>query len=72
MALVRVSTCIVGGGPAGLMLGLLPAKRGVDVLVLEGSVLDGREGRQTHPERWIASSVFARRERRARRSHAPN
>jgi len=32
----RVSACIVGGGPAGLMLGLLLAKRGVDVLVLEG------------------------------------
>jgi 2-polyprenyl-6-methoxyphenol hydroxylase-like FAD-dependent oxidoreductase len=36
MTSVRVSTCIVGGGPAGLMLGLLLAKRGVDVLVLEG------------------------------------
>ncbi len=36
MTTVRVSTCIVGGGPAGLMLGLLLAKRGVDVLVLEG------------------------------------
>ena len=31
-----VSTCIVGGGPAGLMLGLLLAKRGANVLVLEG------------------------------------
>ena len=36
MTSVRVSTCIVGGGPAGLMLGLLLAKRGADVLVLEG------------------------------------
>ena len=35
MRSVRVSTCIVGGGPAGLMLGLLLAKRGADVLVLE-------------------------------------
>src|SRR5262245_23959319 len=33
---VRVSVCVVGGGPAGMMLGLLLAKRGVDVLVLEG------------------------------------
>src|SRR5947208_5800578 len=31
-----VSACIVGGGRAGLMLGLFVAKRGVDVLVLEG------------------------------------
>src|SRR5262245_55815119 len=32
---IRTSVCIVGGGPGGLMLGLLLAKRGVDVLVLE-------------------------------------
>src|SRR5262245_11726814 len=36
MTTIRVNTCIVGGGPAGLMLGLLLAKRGADVLVLEG------------------------------------
>jgi 2-polyprenyl-6-methoxyphenol hydroxylase-like FAD-dependent oxidoreductase len=36
MTSVRASACIVGGGPAGLMLGLLLAKRGADVLVLEG------------------------------------
>jgi flavin-dependent dehydrogenase len=36
MKSVRVSVCIVGGGPAGTMLGLLLAKRGADVLVLEG------------------------------------
>jgi len=36
VANARVSACIVGGGPGGLMLGLLLAKRGVDVLVLEG------------------------------------
>jgi 2-polyprenyl-6-methoxyphenol hydroxylase-like FAD-dependent oxidoreductase len=33
---VSVNACIVGGGPAGLVLGLLLAKRGADVLVLEG------------------------------------
>jgi 2-polyprenyl-6-methoxyphenol hydroxylase-like FAD-dependent oxidoreductase len=32
----KTSACVVGGGPGGLMLGLLLAKRGVDVLVLEG------------------------------------
>ena len=45
MTSVRVSTCIVGGGPAGLMLGLLLAKRGVDVVVLEGHETFDREFR---------------------------
>ena len=36
MTTTRVNACIVGGGPAGLVLGLLLAKRGADVLVLEG------------------------------------
>jgi 2-polyprenyl-6-methoxyphenol hydroxylase-like FAD-dependent oxidoreductase len=31
----RASCCIVGGGPAGVMLGFLLARAGVDVLVLE-------------------------------------
>jgi len=41
----RVSACIVGGGPGGLMLGLLLAKRGADVLVLEGHADFEREFR---------------------------
>ena len=45
MTNLRVSTCIVGGGPAGLMLGLLLAKRGADVLVLEGHENFDREFR---------------------------
>jgi 2-polyprenyl-6-methoxyphenol hydroxylase-like FAD-dependent oxidoreductase len=36
MTSLRTGVCIVGGGPAGLTLGLLLAKRGADVLVLEG------------------------------------
>jgi 2-polyprenyl-6-methoxyphenol hydroxylase-like FAD-dependent oxidoreductase len=32
---VAVRCCVVGGGPAGMMLGLLLARAGVDVLVLE-------------------------------------
>jgi 2-polyprenyl-6-methoxyphenol hydroxylase-like FAD-dependent oxidoreductase len=37
MTATRISTrcCIAGGGPAGMMLGLLLARAGVDVLVLE-------------------------------------
>jgi 2-polyprenyl-6-methoxyphenol hydroxylase-like FAD-dependent oxidoreductase len=36
MTTARTTACIVGGGPAGLMLGLLLAKRGAEALVLEG------------------------------------
>src|SRR2546429_8751358 len=32
---LRARCCIAGGGPAGAMLGLLLARAGVDVLVLE-------------------------------------
>lgn len=36
MTTTRTGACIVGGGPAGLLLGLLLARRGAPVLVLEG------------------------------------
>jgi 2-polyprenyl-6-methoxyphenol hydroxylase-like FAD-dependent oxidoreductase len=45
MTTIQTSVCIVGGGPAGLLLGLLLAKRGVDVLVLEGHETFHREFR---------------------------
>ena len=45
MTTVRVNACIVGGGPAGMMLGLLLAKRGADVIVLEGHETFDREFR---------------------------
>jgi len=45
MSAERVNACIVGGGPAGLMLGLLLAKRGAQVLVLEGHETFDREFR---------------------------
>jgi 2-polyprenyl-6-methoxyphenol hydroxylase-like FAD-dependent oxidoreductase len=32
---MSVRCCIAGGGPAGIMLGLLLARAGIDVLVLE-------------------------------------
>lgn len=35
MRLEKTQCCIVGGGPAGMMLGLLLARQGVDVVVLE-------------------------------------
>jgi 2-polyprenyl-6-methoxyphenol hydroxylase-like FAD-dependent oxidoreductase len=36
MKTLHVNACIVGGGPAGMLLGLMLAKRGAEVLVLEG------------------------------------
>jgi len=45
MKTVHVNACIVGGGPAGMMLGLLLAKRGARVLVLEGHETFDREYR---------------------------
>jgi 2-polyprenyl-6-methoxyphenol hydroxylase-like FAD-dependent oxidoreductase len=35
MGAVSVRCCIAGGGPAGMMMGLLLARAGVEVLVLE-------------------------------------
>ena len=43
--IVRTGVCIVGGGPAGLLLGLLLAKRGANVLVLEAHKNFDREFR---------------------------
>src|SRR5437867_6036963 len=41
----RTGVCIVGGGPAGMLLGLLLAKRGAEVIVLEGHPTFDREFR---------------------------
>lgn len=38
----RTTCCVVGGGPAGMMAGLLLARQGVDVVVLERLGADGR------------------------------
>src|SRR3954468_342076 len=35
METIRTTCCVVGGGPAGVMLGYLLARAGVDVTVLE-------------------------------------
>ena len=45
MAPARTDGCVVGGGPAGLLLGLLLAKRGARVIVLEGHETFDREFR---------------------------
>src|SRR5437660_3836722 len=48
---VAVRCCVVGGGPAGMMLGYLLARAGVDVLVLEkhGDFLRDFRGDTVHP-----------------------
>ena len=48
---VQVRCCIAGGGPAGMMLGLLLARAGVEVLVLEkhGDFLRDFRGDTIHP-----------------------
>lgn len=45
MTSLYTNVCVVGGGPAGLLLGLLLAKRGADVIVLEGHETFHREFR---------------------------
>jgi 2-polyprenyl-6-methoxyphenol hydroxylase-like FAD-dependent oxidoreductase len=47
----QVDCCIAGGGPAGMMLGLLLARQGVEVMVLEkhGDFLRDFRGDTVHP-----------------------
>ena len=49
--MVKTRCCIVGGGPAGMMLGFLLARNGVDVVVLEkhGDFLRDFRGDTIHP-----------------------
>jgi 2-polyprenyl-6-methoxyphenol hydroxylase-like FAD-dependent oxidoreductase len=50
-AVARTTCCVVGGGPAGIMLGYLLARSGVDVTVLEkhGDFLRDFRGDTVHP-----------------------
>ncbi|MEU8952856.1 FAD-dependent oxidoreductase [Streptomyces sp. NPDC048518] len=47
----QIQACVVGGGPAGMMTGLLLARQGVDVVVLEkhGDFLRDFRGDTVHP-----------------------
>src|ERR1700693_3185154 len=48
---LRTRCCIAGGGPAGMMLGVLLARAGIDVIVLEkhGDFLRDFRGDTVHP-----------------------
>jgi len=48
---IRTQLAIVGGGPAGMMLGLLMARAGISVVVLEkhGDFLRDFRGDTVHP-----------------------
>src|SRR6516164_9874227 len=50
-ATMQVGCCIVGGGPAGMMAGLLFARAGVETVVLEkhGDFLRDFRGDTVHP-----------------------
>ena len=51
VAPVKTTCCVVGGGPAGMMLGFLLARAGVPVAVLEkqGDFLRNFRGDTIHP-----------------------
>jgi 2-polyprenyl-6-methoxyphenol hydroxylase-like FAD-dependent oxidoreductase len=51
MTKLRSGCCIVGGGPAGMMLGYLLARAGIEVLVLEkhADFLRDFRGDTVHP-----------------------
>ena len=65
------SCCIVGGGPAGAMLGLLLARKGVDVVVLEkhGDFLRDFRGDTIHPSTMELMAELGLAERLLRLKH---
>jgi 2-polyprenyl-6-methoxyphenol hydroxylase-like FAD-dependent oxidoreductase len=68
--MIETQCCIVGGGPAGMMLGFLLARAGVKVVVLEkhGDFLRDFRGDTVHPSTLTASTSRFRTPSRRRTS----
>ncbi|MYZ40913.1 MULTISPECIES: FAD-dependent monooxygenase, partial [unclassified Streptomyces] len=64
----RTRCCVVGGGPAGMVLGLLLARAGVEVTVLEkhGDFLRDFRGDTVHPSTLALLDELGLAERFAR------
>jgi 2-polyprenyl-6-methoxyphenol hydroxylase-like FAD-dependent oxidoreductase len=71
VARIQATCCIAGGGPAGMMLGLLLARAGVDVLVLEkhGDFLRDFRGDTIHPSTLEVMAELGLLERFLARPH---
>ena len=76
----RTACCVVGGGPAGMVLGLLLARAGVEVTVLEkhGDFLRDFRGDTVHPstlalldDLGLADRVAALPQRRVHKIQLP-
>jgi len=70
---IRTDCCIVGGGPAGMMLGFLLARAGVDVVVLEkhADFLRDFRGDTVHPSTLELMHELGVLEDFLRRPHQP-
>ena len=53
-SVTRTTCCVVGAGPGGMILSLLLARRGVDVMLLESHLDFDRDfrGDTVHPSTW--------------------
>ncbi|GAA3773707.1 FAD-dependent oxidoreductase [Microbacterium kribbense] len=73
MSDVRADVCIAGGGPAGVMLGLLLARAGIDVLVLEkhDDFFRDFRGDTVHPSTLNLIDALGLRARFDAIAHAP-
>src|SRR5579871_5268405 len=68
---IEVACCVAGGGPAGMMLGLLLARGGIEVMVLEkhGDFLRDFRGDTIHPSTMEILSELGLLEAFLQRSH---